>query len=276
MDSPVNNKKDKLASTFTLFKMAFYLASNKNKSQDYAVAFILPAVIYFILCLFSFIIIIISPDLKPLMFLLPVPFILPLLLVAFLGILNGFNHQRKVSYDEIIIQGFKLLFPFLWLALLNILIVIIGLCLFIIPGIFWGIRYSLSIGVLVFEGEKGFQALSKSKSLTQQHFFYLFLNYGACAAVIMLAFLVALFFPAVGTVFDILRLFIIISAGIFALAFYYCMFKQLHSRHQLAVGVSSLEVADSGSKLEQNISPFEITDNSNNGAHIQTEKTRDV
>ena len=252
MDSTMNSGNDRLASTFTFFKMAFYLASDKNKIHDYMIAFIIPGVIFIFLFGFSFISFILFPEKRALIPLIQLSIILPFVLVAFLGILSSFNFKHKLSYDEIIVEGFKLLFPFLWLALINIFIIFIGLCLLIIPGIFWGVKYSLSIGVMVFEGKKGFKALSRSKALTQKHFFYLLLNYGALGAVILLTFLVVLFFPIdQHTILNLLQVFIIIFAGIFASAFYYCMFKQLSSRHQITMEESSLDTEDSESKLEQ-------------------------
>ncbi|UCD30898.1 MAG: hypothetical protein JSV38_08720 [Desulfobacterales bacterium] len=259
MDTTINGSNDKLASTSALFKMAYQLSSDKNKLHDYAVAFIIPVVVSSLFFGIAFCLFIIFPDKETLIFLIPVPIILLFLLVAFLGILSSFNFQRKLSYDEIIIQGFKLLFPFLWLALLNVFIILFGLCLLIIPGIFWGIRFSLSIGILAFEGQKGFKALTRSKALTQHHFFYLLLNYGACGAVTLVILLaVLLIFPGdTHTILNFARIFIIIFSAIFASAFYYNLFNQLSSRYQLAAGESSSEAEDPESKTwnSQNLRP---------------------
>ena len=238
MDSPVNNSKAKLDSTFELFETAIYISFDWNQLRNYVKAFILPGVIYLILVGFPFISSILFPEQEALMNLITVPIISPFLLVALLGILYSFNLPRVLSLGEIYIKGFKLLFPFLWLAVLNILIILIGLCLFIIPGIYWSIKYSLSIGILVFEGKRGFQALHRSKALTEQRFFYLLINYGVCIAVILLIFLAVFYLAQELNI--VVKFFSLTIPVIFGLAFYYCSYKQLHSRNKLTIDESSL------------------------------------
>lgn len=242
MDSPPNNGKIKLTSTFTPIKLGIYLSLDKNKIHDWLIAFATPVFLFVpVLILALCFLMIKSKGLEDqhfvMAFYIALFCFLPFWFVAMLGTIYSFNLKGKLSYDQIYVKGFKLLFPFLWLALLNIFIIFIGLCLFIIPGIIWGMRYSLSIGALIFEDKRGFQALSRSKALTEKHFLYLIINYAACGAIILFAFkFVQLFFsePQVG-ILAIVRPFIIVYAVILTSAIYHCMFQQLSTGGQFTI-----------------------------------------
>jgi len=113
-----------------------------------------------------------------------------------LGILYSFNQESKVSFFEICAQGFKRLAPFLVLALLSALIIALGLCFLIIPGVFLAMRYGLPIAVSVFENKKGFEALARSKVLAEKHYFFLLKSYAVCVGAVFVAFLFISFLPA--------------------------------------------------------------------------------
>jgi len=57
-----------------------------------------------------------------------------------------------------------------WVIFLNSIVVLLGLMLFIIPGIIFAIKLCLSRYTLVFEDLKGAKALSRSKELTRGYF----------------------------------------------------------------------------------------------------------
>lgn len=246
MDSPLYNGKIELTSIFKSLKLGIYLSLDKNKVYDWLIALAVPTILIGPIFLLAFCFFIIrgmgdSQELEIMLFIASIG-ILPFWFVAMLGMLYSFNLKGKLSYDQIYVKGFKLLFPFLWLALLNIFIILTGFCLFIIPGIFWGIRYSLSIGALIFEDERGFQALSRSKALAEKHFLYIIINYAACGAIIWSALKVVLIFsdPQFG-LWTIIRLFIILYAVILASAIYYCMFQQLSTGGQFTMELSAKE-----------------------------------
>jgi len=250
MDSPTNNVKTKLVSTFRPLKLGIILSLDKNKVHHWLTAlsipvFLLGPILGLVLCYT-----IITSNWDDLLLassIASVCFVLPFWFVALLGVLYSFNSTSGLSYDQIYVKGFKLLLPLLWLAVLNIFIIFIGLCLFIIPGVIWGMRYSLSIGALIFEDKRGFQALSRSKALTKKHFLYLIINYAACGAVIFFAFEFVLFFsePQFG-LWMIVRLFIFVYALTLASAIYYCTFQQLSTQGQftIAEGLSRAKDAD--------------------------------
>jgi hypothetical protein len=115
-----------------------------------------------------------------------------LLLIFFvipIGVLYSFHVPQKSGYDQIFVEGFKRLLPSLLVLFLYAIIVIVGLLVFIIPGIYLAIRYSLSWPVVVLENKRGFNALKRSKELTTGCFWSLALRYS-----ILICFLVPFYY----------------------------------------------------------------------------------
>ncbi len=96
---------------------------------------------------------------------------------------NALGNQKpdiKGSYKV----GYKMFWPVLWVAVLRVLIVAGGLLLLIVPGIIWGLQYSLATQVAVIEGKRGRDALRRSKELTKGRMFETLVNLGVIGLII--------------------------------------------------------------------------------------------
>jgi len=80
-------------------------------------------------------------------------------------------HKVSDGEDIGILESYALSFSlfgrFIWTSLLYILIVLGGIILFIIPGIIWSVRYVFAPYAVIVEGIGGKEALSLSKTLTE-------------------------------------------------------------------------------------------------------------
>lgn len=63
-------------------------------------------------------------------------------------------------------QGLKLFWPTLWVEVLRLLLTLAGLILLVVPGIIWGLRYSLATQTVILENKRGLDAFRRSKELT--------------------------------------------------------------------------------------------------------------
>jgi len=78
--------------------------------------------------------------------------------------------KDDLSAKEAYSRGISLFFSYLWVIVLNTLIVLGGLVLLIIPGLIFIVWFMFSQYALIFEGKKGFQALKRSKELAEGRF----------------------------------------------------------------------------------------------------------
>lgn len=78
---------------------------------------------------------------------------------------NAFYNNQPVNIKEAVNPAIRRMGSYLWIAILNALIVIAGLIILIIPGIIFAIWYSLAEQVFVLENVKGYSALKRSKEL---------------------------------------------------------------------------------------------------------------
>ncbi len=81
-----------------------------------------------------------------------------------------YNLKENTGIKESYKGGFKILGSYIWVYFLLNIIITGGFLLFIIPGFLFFIWFSLTIFILVFEEEKGFNALFKSKHLVKGKF----------------------------------------------------------------------------------------------------------
>ncbi|MFZ2804203.1 MAG: hypothetical protein WA001_03195 [Patescibacteria group bacterium] len=78
---------------------------------------------------------------------------------------------KKATYSKTTtIAAWKLVLPLVWVAILEILIIMGGLIVVIIPGIYLAVVLSFSTFFLVDEGERGLAALNKSRALVKGRF----------------------------------------------------------------------------------------------------------
>ena len=91
---------------------------------------------------------------------------------------------QKPNIKESIKVGWRTFWPVLWVAIMYDLIVLSGLILLIVPGIIWGLRYSLAVQAAVVEGKRGRGALHRSKDLTAGKLLATFINFGVINTII--------------------------------------------------------------------------------------------
>jgi hypothetical protein len=72
---------------------------------------------------------------------------------------------RPVSIGESFSFAAARLFALVWLSILAALLVAIGFLLFILPGIYLLVSFSVAVPVLMVEGRRGFAALARSRRL---------------------------------------------------------------------------------------------------------------
>jgi hypothetical protein len=112
--------------------------------------------------------------------------------------LNG----QKPNIKESIKVGWRTFWPVLWVAILRDLIILGGLILLIVPGIIWGLRYSLAVQAAVIEDKRGLGALHRSKDLTSGKLLATFINFGVINMIISYGTWIAII--AVAAVFIVL------------------------------------------------------------------------
>jgi len=95
-------------------------------------------------------------------------------LIALIIFINGNDPDFRIV--DVYKEAFKKFFSSLWIIFLTTLIILGGFILFILPGIFWTISYSLSIYILIAENIKGYQALKRSKELIKNYWWPVFLR----------------------------------------------------------------------------------------------------
>jgi MFS family permease len=94
------------------------------------------------------------------------------------------DYDEKIGIIEAYKKAFNKATSFLWIMILTSIVTMLGLILFIIPGIIFAVWFSFASYVLITEDLKGVKALSKSKEYVSQNFwkvfsriFYIFLIY---------------------------------------------------------------------------------------------------
>lgn len=96
---------------------------------------------------------------------------------------------RKASIGKCLTTGLKYAFPAFIVALVGGVAVLLGLILFVIPGIIMAIAWSMSTPALVIERTGIFGALSRSAQLTRGHRWAL-LGLMICFVLVMIAILI--------------------------------------------------------------------------------------
>ncbi len=83
-----------------------------------------------------------------------------------------FNALRQQSVDKRALtrEAWRDTVSYLWVSILVGVIALLGLILFIIPGLIFAVWYSFAALIFVLEGVKGYAALKQSKSLVSGRF----------------------------------------------------------------------------------------------------------
>jgi hypothetical protein len=91
---------------------------------------------------------------------------------------------EKTTLREAYQVAIKTFWPSLGVAVLRALIVLGGLILLIVPGIIWAMRYSLATQLVVLEGKTGWDAMAKSKELTNGKIIEAIIDFGVASIVL--------------------------------------------------------------------------------------------
>ena len=82
--------------------------------------------------------------------------------------------DSKVSIKKVFLSTKPYLWSFFWVSFLSGIATAVGFILFIIPGIIFGVWFSLSLYVFIFEDIKGTSALKKSKEMVKGYWWPVF------------------------------------------------------------------------------------------------------
>lgn len=114
-----------------------------------------------------------------------------ILRIGYTKIFLKINNGETTKFTDIF-QEYKLFFPYLGVTILTFLAAVGGLILLIVPGLIWGIRFSLSPIILVDKKIGPIMAMKESYAMTKGLFWKL-LGFWIVIALINLAGMVAFF-----------------------------------------------------------------------------------
>jgi len=127
-------------------------------------------------------------------------------------------------------KGWPLVWSYLWVSFLVGLAVGLGTLLLIIPGIIFAVWFTFSVYILVFEGQKGTQALRRSRELVKGYWWPVF---GRLCLMFGIAFLVSRI-PSIGFVLNML------FVTPFVLVYHYYLYEDLKNIQSSALGSQGL------------------------------------
>lgn len=100
--------------------------------------------------------------------------------------------KKNYEGDELVIfkETSKYFWSYLGLALMTGVFILLWACLLIIPGIIYGIFYSLAIYVFFFEDKRGLEAIRRSQQLVKDYWWPVFGRFLAIALLVWLTMVV--------------------------------------------------------------------------------------
>lgn len=153
---------------------------------------------------------------------------------AYLGIALVIDRNYQGNSKEIFVETKPLFWPYIALALLSTVFIILWTLLLIIPGIIYSVFYSFAIFVFLFENKRGKEALRRSTELVRGYFWPVFgrtLLVGIFIAIIMSVLSAPIGFFQEGTImfntWNILINIIAFLAAPISTIFTYRMYKDL-------------------------------------------------
>ncbi|HUD44400.1 MAG TPA: hypothetical protein VMR41_02555 [Patescibacteria group bacterium] len=155
--------------------------------------------------------------------------------------LLSLNEDPKISFGTIFRKGFSFFIPVLAVTLLNVLIIIGGFFVFVIPGILFAIFVSYAQYEVIFDKQRGINALRRSYTIITTHFGEIFVRilllWGLSFVVSLIPHLFASR-PAAGI--SGLSFIINILLSWFGLCYYFTLYKQAKQRTDLTKPFSIL------------------------------------
>lgn len=76
----------------------------------------------------------------------------------------------SLSISDAYKKGFKLFFPYLWVSVLSGFIVLGGLPFLLVPALIFGVWLTFAPYILIFEGDRGLDAATKSRAYVRDNF----------------------------------------------------------------------------------------------------------
>lgn len=136
----------------------------------------------------------------------------------------------KLSFVKAYNRALEGIWQYIWISLLSSLLIVGGLFLGIIPGIIFAVWFSLAGYVFVAEGEKGLNALLKSKEYIREHWWDLVWKSTLLFAISLLIFLpvaipFVVFQESTPLVFHVIESALSMLMGIFWVVFMFEIYK---------------------------------------------------
>lgn len=105
------------------------------------------------------------------------------------------ERDQKIGIKESFTKGWSKILSYWWISILAGLITMVGFLLFIIPGIIFGLWFSLAGYVLVSEDIKGMKALLRSKQLVKGYWWKIFWRFLVLTFIVFLVTFITGFIP---------------------------------------------------------------------------------
>ena len=96
---------------------------------------------------------------------------------VYYSILTEFRTKQVPSLGESYSWGFSRLGDVMINNFLFLLIIALGICLLVVPGIIWSYTFSFCLTIAVIKGAKGVEAFKESAKLTKNHHWMLLITY---------------------------------------------------------------------------------------------------
>ncbi|MFA5358358.1 MAG: hypothetical protein WC310_00885 [Patescibacteria group bacterium] len=145
--------------------------------------------------------------------------------IAMITFINGNDPQMSIA--DAFNQNASFFWSYLWVGILLFLIVLGGLILVIIPGIIWGIMFSLFGYVMICEKIKGFDAANKSRQLIKGYWWSVFIRF---LVIVLLYFIIGIILSPLGektALYSLATILIGIFLSPFASVYVYNIYRNL-------------------------------------------------
>lgn len=118
-----------------------------------------------------------------------------LIFAIYIGVLSqlgtyGLLKDRVSKIMDVFNFGKKNFWGFIWVSLLTGILVMLWTLALIIPGIIFGVYYSLSLYVFIFEEKKGYAAIKRSKELIKNYWWSFVVRMVIFSVIIMITYVI--------------------------------------------------------------------------------------
>lgn len=113
--------------------------------------------------------------------------------IAGIALIYVFGKDEELGFLEYLKLGLNKFWPYLWVAVIYNFVVLGGYILLVVPGILFGVWFSMAFYVLILENRKGVEALVRSRELLRGKFWavvWRFIFLSLAVLVILLPFII--------------------------------------------------------------------------------------